>query len=956
MENEEKLKRRDFLKLMGASLGLAGLTACRPRPIDKIMPYALAPEQLVAGEPLFFSTAMDMDGSGLGLIVKSQMGRPVKVEGNPDHPASLGGTNHYAQASILDLYDPDRVQTITLHGHPQRRGSFEAALIAALERQQAQQGAGLQILSGPPGSPFLEAQIRELLEQFPQARWRQYHPLSRSNIFAGAAMAFGEPAQPVYRFDQAQVILSLDCDFMHREPGSVRYMHDFTSNRRPIEGQFEMNRLYVVENSLTITGASADHRLALPADRIGAFAASLASRLGIENTQTPEINISERWLDALVEDLQAHAGASLILAGPQQPPAVHTLVHSINQLLGNNGQTVYYVSLPEESLADPVESLSELVSELNAGQVDLLVILGGNPVFSAPSDLDFASALQNAETSIYLGSHADETGALVDWLVPVTHYLEMWSDSRAYDGTISLVQPLIEPLYDSWSPHELLGALLGQSNRTGYSLLREYWQEQGEDLGVQEGAFESFWRRSLERGYIEGTAAPEDNFTLRDDLDWNQNGMTQGRNIGNGDLLLVFEPDPTLWDGRFANNAWLQELPHPLTKVVWDNPAIIGPETARQLDLENEDVVELHYRGRVLQTPVFILPGQAVGTATLYLGNGRSSGGGVLSGAGFNTFTMRTSQALWFERGLEIVKTGEKYSLALTQPHFSMEGRPLVRHASLSEFQQNPGFARAVADPPPSIYPEYDYDLHAWGMSINLSACTGCNACVVACQAENNVPVVGKEEVLNHREMHWLRIDRYLEVDDHGLQTFFQPLLCMHCEKAPCEPVCPVNATVHSSEGLNEMVYARCIGVRYCSHNCPYKVRRFNHYQYAEEDILPLNLARNPEVTVRKRGVIEKCTFCVQRINHARSKAKIENRRVQEGELLTACQQACPARAIVFGDLNNPESQVLGLKQQPHDYGLLAELGTQPRLTYLAQIRNLHPDLEQQVGGESLND
>jgi Fe-S-cluster-containing dehydrogenase component len=952
MEDEKTLKRRDFLKVMAASMGMAGLAACRPQPIDKIMPYARAPEELVAGEPLFFSTAMELDGSSLGLLVKSQMGRPIKVEGNPDHPSSLGGTDHFAQASILDLYDPDRAQTITFQGRPQRRVSFEAALAAALETQQARQGAGLQLLTGPVGSPFLEAQIRELLEQFPQARWRQYNPLGRNNVYAGAEMAFGEPAQPVYRFDQAEIILSLDCDFMHREPGAVRYMHDFASRRRALDDQAQMSRLYVVESGLTITGSSADNRLALPADQIEAFAADLAARLGVGKLQAGAHNFAEGWLEALAEDLQAHSGASLILAGSQQPPAVHALVHAMNQALDNAGQTVYFTALPEETLVDPFQSLSELVSDLNAGMVELLVIMGGNPVFAAPADIDFASAIQQAGVSIYYGSHADETGALVDWLIPSTHYLEMWSDGRSYDGTLSLVQPLIEPLYEAWSPHELLGALMGQPQRTGYSLLREYWEDQSEELGIQREEFEDFWRKSLARGFIEGTAAPDGDFILQADLDWNRNGFSQVNVVGEGGLLVVFEPDPSLWDGRFANNAWLQELPRPLTKVVWDNPAIISPETARQYDLQNEDLVDLHYRGRVLRIPVFILPGQAEGTVTLHLGNGRHTGGSVLLDSGFNTYSLRTSQAPWFDRGLEMVRTGEKYPLALTQPHFSMEGRPLVRYATLAQFQEDPGFAQMVEEPPPSIYPEYEYDLHAWGMSINLSACNGCNACVVACQAENNVPVVGKEEVLNHREMHWLRIDRYLEEGEAGSQVFFQPLLCMHCEKAPCEPVCPVNATVHSSEGLNEMVYARCIGVRYCSHNCPYKVRRFNHYQYAEEDILPLNMARNPDVTVRKRGVIEKCTFCVQRINYARSKAKIENRRIQEGELVTACQQACPTQAIVFGDLNNPESQVLALKQQPHDYGLLEELGTQPRVTYLAQIRNPNPALGQdQAGG-----
>ena len=949
--NKRSIERRDFLKLTVASFGMAGLAACQPAPIEKIMPYAEAPEGLIPGEPLYFATCMELDGYGRGLMVKSHMGRPIKVEGNPQHPASLGATDIFAQASIRTLYDPDRARGFTNRGLARREEALLSELEQALEIQGARQGSGLRILTGAVSSPTLAAQLNSLLEEYPQARWHQYDSVGRRNVYAGAESVFGEIAEPIYHFDRAEIILSLDSNFMFQEPGALRYIRDFTTRRQVLNGQTEMNRLYVIESSPTITGAVADHRLPLQSAHIEMFARDIARRLGILDIDPVQVPNQEGWVDSLVSDLQAHPGASLVLAGLNQPPSVHALAHVMNEALGNVGNTVAYIDPVLVNPIDQLQSLRELVVDLEAGQVDLLVILGGNPAYTAPADLNLPEHIPQAGLSLYLGLYADETAALTDWHIPAAHFLEQWGDTRAYDGTISILQPLIEPLYESWSSYELLAALQGQPQLTGYSLVRQHWQAQSGELGVDEAGFDRFWRLALHDGIIAGTAFPEKQVSVSMESLAGENFPAASDQEDGETLEYVFAPDPSIWDGQFANNAWLQELPKPLTKLTWDNAVLVSPTTAQRLDLSSEEFVELRLQGRAVRAPVLILPGQADGSVMLHLGYGRTQGGRALSAAGFNVNALRTGQTPWFGYGLEIIKTGEHYPLAITQAETSMQGRDLVRSGTLTQYLENPEFALIHASELPSLYPEHPYDQHAWGMSINLNSCTGCNACVVACQAENNIPVVGKEEVRNNREMHWLRIDRYLEGDPENPQTFFQPMLCMHCEKAPCEPVCPVLATAHSSEGLNEMVYARCIGTRYCSNNCPYKVRRFNYEQYAENEFIPLNLLYNPEVTVRGRGVMEKCTYCVQRINAARSRAKIEGRRIEDGEVVTACQQACPAQAIVFGDINAENSQVRRLKEEPRDYGVLEAEGTQPRTTYLAHLRNPNPGIVDDPAG-----
>jgi MoCo/4Fe-4S cofactor protein with predicted Tat translocation signal len=950
------LDRRDFLKLMAASLGLAGLTACMPRENELIMPYTQAPAELMPGRPMVYASAYEMDGYARGILVNSHMGRPIKIEGNPDHPASLGASDPFMQASILEMYNPDRSEVITSGGRIRTWAAFHSDLRQAISIQAARQGGGFRLLTRSVSSPTLAFQIEQLLEAFPGAQWIQYDPISRDNIRQGAEIAFGEPVETTYDFNEAEVILSLDSNFLYEEPGSIAYTRAFGARRTILEGQINPNRLYAVEGSFTITGASADHRLRVRPSQVESAAFQIAQMLGVGGLgapQGPQFEFPEGWLEALVQDLEENAGNSLVIAGMRQPPEVHALAHAINQALGNTGNTVFHI---EPVLAAPInqmEALENLVQDMNAGNVELLVMIDSNPVYDTPANLDFIGAMQQVELSVYLGLYDNETAIRSTYHVPAAHFLEMWSDSRAYDGTISIIQPLIEPIFGGMSPHELLAELMGQTGVRGHDIVRGFWQEEFGAADAEDPEFDLWWRQALHDGLLPDSASPVQELSLIPG--WQSRVSSSIQRVSSlpqetqNELEIVFEPDPTMWDGRFANNAWLHELPKPITKLVWDNAALIGPATAERLDVLNLDVIQLNYQNRVVNAPVWVMPGLAEGVVLVHLGYGRRRGGQIMQGTGFSGYTLRTTDTLWFGTGLLVRPTGDRYSLVSTQIHHSMEGRDLVLRGTAAEFEQDPDFLHAgghYGPEPPSLYPEWPYDGHAWGMAINLSACTGCNACVIACQAENNIPVVGKDQVGNSREMHWLRIDTYFEGGLDDPEVHFQPLPCMHCEKAPCEPVCPVAATVHSAEGLNEMVYNRCIGTRYCSNNCPYKVRRFNFLQYSE-DAIPLQLMHNPEVSVRSRGVMEKCTYCVQRINQARITAKKENRRIQPNEVMTACQQACPANAIVFGDINNPEDPVTHLKEQPHNYGLLAHLGVQPRTTYLADLDNPNP----QMGG-----
>jgi MoCo/4Fe-4S cofactor protein with predicted Tat translocation signal len=943
----DPVSRRRFLQLMAASLALTGLSSCAPA--EKILPYVRAPEEVVPGRPLYFATAMPLSGAALGVLAESHMGRPTKIEGNPQHPASLGATHAFAQGSALTLYDPDRSQAVTYAGRITSWGIFLGTMTRLMDEQRRQDGRGLRLLTETVISPTLAHQLQRLLDRFPAAKWHQYEPVNRSDAWEGARLAFGEYVETQYRFGEAAVILALDADFLSCDPDSVRYAHDFAARRRVWQEPAAMNRLYAVESSSTNTGAMADHRLPLRPSEIGIFALALAQELGLEvgPDQAPRPPLTEAqttWIRAVADDLRGYRGSGIVIAGLHQPAVVHALAHAMNHALGNVGRTVFYTNPAAARPTDQVASLRELVADMDAGMVDLLVILDANPVYSAPADFRFAEQLAKVKLRIHLGLYEDETAALCHWHIPEAHYLEAWSDVRASDGTVSIIQPLVAPLYGGKSGHELLAILLGDLNPSGYQIVRDYWRRY---LPAED--FERFWRTALHDGVMANTAF----FPRQVEMQPLSIDSAVPRHEASQEIELLFQPDPTLWDGRFANNGWLQELPKPMTKLTWDNAALLSPALAERLGLENEEVVELRLQGQAVRAPVWILPGHADHTVTVALGYGRWRAGRVGNGTGFNAYALRTSNALWSASGLEIRKTGGRYPLATTQHHHRMEGRPLVQVGTLSAYRAHPEFVREEAhESPPfsSLYPEYRYDNYAWGMAIDLNVCVGCNACVIACQAENNIPIVGKSEVARSREMHWLRIDRYYKGKLDTPETYFQPVPCMHCEKAPCEVVCPVAATVHSAEGLNDMVYNRCVGTRYCSNNCPYKVRHFNFFQYADYETPSLKLLHNPDVTVRSRGVMEKCTYCVQRINAARIQAQKEQRLIHDGEVVTACQQACPTGAIIFGNINEARSRVSQMKATPLNYSLLAELNTQPRTTYLARLRNPNPALTD--GGE----
>jgi len=934
--------RRQFLQLMGASLALAGLSACTRQPAEKIVPYVRQPEEIVPGRPLFFATALPLGGVVNGVLVESHMGRPTKVEGNPEHPASLGATDAFSQASVLTLYDPDRSQVISNVGEIRPWSALVAAIRGALEGQREQGGAGLRVLTETITSPTLADQLRSLQAAFPAAQWHQYEPVNRDNVLAGARAAFGEDVDTRYRFDQADVVLSLDADFLSCGPGHLRYVRDFSTKRRVGDERREMNRLYAVESTPTNTGAMADHRLPLRAGQIEDFARAVAVGLGLSLPRPAGLDAHAPWISAVVRDLQKHRGASLVIAGDEQPPAVHVLAHAMNDALGNVGRTVVYAEPVAVAPTLQTQSLRDLVTDMQAGTVALLLILGGNPVFNAPADIPFATALGKVPLSVHLSLYGDETSQLCHWHVAQAHPLESWSDGRAYDGTISILQPLIAPLYDGKTAHEMLAVLSERPERSSHDIVRDYWKARH---GVAD--FDPFWRKALHDGFIPDSASPPKSVALRPlaSIDALHTGSSAERK----DLEIIFRADPTIYDGRFANNGWLQELPKALTRLTWDNAALIAPATAERLGLSNEDVVEMAYSERTLRAPIWIVPGHAPDAVTVHLGHGRTHAGRVGNGSGFNAYALRTADAPWFASGLLLSKTADRHPLASTQHHHSMAGRPLVRVATLEEYRTHPDFAHEMEETPPrddTLYPsDHPYDGNAWGMAIDLNACVGCNACVVACQAENNIAVVGKTEVARGHEMHWLRVDRYYAGDLDNPETYHQPVPCMHCENAPCEVVCPVGATVHSSEGLNDMVYNRCVGTKYCSNNCPYKVRRFNWFLYSDWTTESLKPLRNPDVTVRSRGVMEKCTYCVQRISHARIDAQKENRPIRDGDVITACQQVCPAEAIVFGNINDKSSRVAHCKGEARNYALLSSLNTRPRTTYLARLRNPNPEI-----------
>ncbi len=960
--------RRSFLTLMGASLALAGLSGCR-RPEEHIVPYVKKPEDMVPGNPLKYATAIPMGLHACGLLVESHEGRPTKIEGNLKHPANRGRTDARIQASVLDLYDPDRSTVPSRGGVRSDWTAFVSFWREQFVAFQATGGEGLAVLSETFSSPTMMRLRRAFEARFPNARWVAWDPISDENRYEAIRAVLGRVHQPVFHYDRAKVVLSLESDFLLTEPEAVTATLGFTSGRRIESEKDQMNRLYVVESLYTLTGANADHRLRINSSDVGAFALAVAGELqrqglaieGLNGLTVPTMTgRAAEWLAPLAKDLLRARGESLIVAGSGQPAAVHALVMAINGALGNLDRTITYVD-NRDAAYPSTSGLTKLTADMAAGKVSALVMIGGNPVYNAPADLNFAAALSKVATSVHLSSRVDETSAATVWHIPRSHYLEMWGDARSLDGTLSVIQPLIEPLYQSVSEVELTALLASGESARGYDLVRETW------AGLVTGNFEVGWQTALLNGILSDSALPSIPVNAA------QVGIAQAmashgwslRPTATTNLEVVFHPCYTTGDGTRANNGWLHELPDPITKLSWDNVATFSPKTARELGVQNEDIVSIQLQGRELSIAAWIVPGQMDNAVGLSFGYGREKAGRVGNGVGVDTYRLRDSQNMYRAGSATVSNTGRRYELATTQDHGSMEGRPIILMASLDEYRENPDFITGASVIPefmaesekakerdlvreyPSSWKEPDYSTgYQWGMSIDLTTCTGCQACTVACQAENNIPIVGKEQVRKGREMHWIRVDRYFtgDVEDPGMEH--QPMPCQHCENAPCEQVCPVAATVHDTEGLNVMVYNRCIGTRYCSNNCPYKVRRFNFFNYTDEYPETIKMVQNPEVTVRSRGVMEKCTYCVQRINRGKQVAKLENRSIRDGEVTPACAQACPAEAIVFGNINDSESRVARVKRINRTYSLLGELNTQPRTTYLASIRNPNPEMK----------
>jgi molybdopterin-containing oxidoreductase family iron-sulfur binding subunit len=1024
-EWNDPIERRSFIKLMGASLALAGLSGCVFQPPEKIVPNVKQPEEYVPGKALFYATAAPLFGAAVPILVRSNEGRPTKIEGNPDHPYNKpaespsenpvwnprgsSATDIFTQASLLDLYDPQRSPTPTYREDIRTWTAFVAEMRSILDEQRGKQGAGIRFLTEPIISPTLGQQMKDVLTALPQAKWHQWQPANNDNARAGAVMAFGQPVNTTYRFDLAQRILSLDCDFLSPTfPGYVRYSREFISRRQVTEKTQDMNRLYVVETTPSNTGAIADHAWEVKPSEFEAIARTLASYVARDpefyGQLGPPYGASSgvAWAEAMAKDLRDHRGASIVVAGENQPPIIHALAHAMNNALGNVGKTVFYTDPLEVNSVDQRESLGDLIKDLEAGLVDLLIIIGGNPVHNTPVDLKLTPERLNKVTRrrVHLSAYKDETSDWCHWHVPAAHYLESWGDTRSYDGTVTIMQPLIEPLYEGKTAHELLAVFSDQYDRKPYEIVKNYWQSQrgagssqtqpqpasNQNNNQQTTApapslardFETWWRKSVHDGFIENSAFQPKTVSLNSA--WANQQTPPAAQPTAGTYELVFRTDPSIYDGRFANNGWLQELPKPLTKVTWDNVAIVSPNSAQLIAADNsvrgavkgrEHYVPLvditTQQGQTVRAPLWIMPGQPDGVVTIHLGYGRRAVAGSYSGprdevVGFDAYQIRSSYQPWWMTGVRVTNTGLDYQLATTQLHFNLEDpkfstdqRDVVRTETLEQFLHGEKPKENEELEHPSLYPGYSYKDqdqntpdYAWGMAIDLNNCIGCNACTVACQSENNIPVVGKTEVVRSREMHWIRVDTYFQGFDpnHPKGTNFMPVPCMHCENAPCEPVCPVHATVHSAEGLNDMVYNRCVGTKYCSNNCPYKVRRFNFFLYQDWTTPTYQLMRNPDVSVRSRGVMEKCNYCVQRIQNAKIQSELEDRKVRDGEIVTACQAVCPTEAIVFGDLNDSNSRVSKLKQNERNYSLLGELNTKPRTTYLGQLKNPNPEIK----------
>ena len=981
----DPVSRRGFLKVMGASLALAGLAGCTKQPDEPIYPYIRMPENLVLGRPMYFATAHPFPTGAIPVLVKSEAFRPVKLEGNPDHPASKGKSDSLTQGTLLDLYDPDRSHEVRYKGQVGEFGNFQQQLLKATK---AKDGEGIYFLSETITSPTLAGQWLAVQKAYPKTKLIQWDPVNQDSSRIASKAAFGAYVDAQYKLEEADVIVSLDADFLGgiAHPGFLSMAAAYSERHRfdAEEPDKPMNRLYVIEGMPTVTGFKAEHRLALKPSEIARFAEALAGG------QTGAFSNPEAaaFLVALKKDLQASGGKAVVVPGEQASPAVHMAAYRLNQSIGAVGKTVVYTEtvnpLPSEQLSD----LRGLVADVNAGKVQWLVMLGVNPIYNAPADLGFAAVLDTVPVSAHLGKLLDETGVLATWHINKTHYLESWSDARSYDGTVTIIQPMIDPLYGGHSAHDILQGLLENPQASAYDAVL------ANAKAYIPGDVDAGFRKALHDGWIQGTAYAPKAVVLGA-------GSVPAEPVLAGDGIEIhFKHDPSLFDGRYANVGWLQELPKQVTSMSWDNAAMLSLDTMQKLGVAENEAIELELNGRKVIAPVLAVPGHPNDVVTVHLGFGRSEAGRVGSGVGFNAYTLRTSEAPTTASGLKLTRGKGTYDLCVTKVHsiehrgayaqhdlehplndkagtYSLPGheaeeRGIIRYATVSEARKTPGYAQDGASEtlvnkvgygPEGEVPKKDdsmfgwawqYDhkdvstqvlQNKWGMAIDLNSCIGCNACIVACYAENNIAVVGREQVKVGRNMQWLRIDTYFEGDLHAPKAHFQPMACQHCENAGCEQVCPVGATVHTPEGLNTMVYNRCVGTRYCSNNCPYKVRRFNFLLYSDYDTESLKFMRNPDVTVRSRGVMEKCSYCIQRIEYAKIDADKENRAIRDGEIVTACQQACPTDAIVFGNLNDASSKVAKRKSQERDYPVLADLNFRPRTTYTAGVTNPNPEL-----------
>jgi MoCo/4Fe-4S cofactor protein with predicted Tat translocation signal len=982
----DSVSRRGFMKLMGASIALAGLTGCTKQPDEPIYPYIKQPEDLILGKPVYFATAHPFPMGSVPLLVKTEAYRPIKLAGNPDHPLIHGTTDAYTQGTLLGLYDPDRSQRVLYRGETRDYINFVADFTAMLESKAASGGQGLYFLSGTVTSPTLAAQWKNASAKYPNAKWLQYEPVNRDSARRASKQAFGDYYDAQYKLDQADVIVALDADFLSGlwHPGFLKLAADY-AERRSLKSGVPMNRLYSVESTPSTTGYKAEHRLRMRASQMEAFAAALAAAVGVGTASSPGVNWTDEqtaYLNAVAKDLKANGGKSVVIPGEQASTGVHLAAIAINQTLGNVGKTVVYAETVNPMPSVQIDDMRELVADLNAGKVDWLVILDTNPVYDAPPDLNFQKALGHAKTVAHLGLYVDETGQNADWHINGTHYLENWSDVRAYDGTVSIVQPMISPLYNGHSAHHIVQLMLLDPNMSPNAAVQLTWADVTGDKNVDQNGdlhngLAPGWRKALHDGWIANTAFAPKTVSAK-------NTAFQPAAVPETSAMeVIFRPDPTIYDGRYANLGWMQELPKPLSNLSWDNAALMSINTLAKLNAIESDVVEIDYQGRKIKASAMVLPGHPDQSITIYLGYGRRSSGRVGTGPGFDAFPIRLADSPLFVSGVSVKKTGETYECASTKSHYidhrdlfarkygfvqeakdakpdttphSLEGREaeqrgIIRFATLEEFKQNPNFAAAEPDfnPPPkgtTLFPIWDYSKgYQWALSIDLNSCVGCNACIVSCYAENNLAVVGKHQVQVGRDMQWIRIDTYYEGDLDKPKAYFQPMTCQMCENAPCEQVCPVGATVHSPEGLNLMLYQRCVGTRYCSNNCPYKVRRFNWLLFSDYTTPQYKLMRNPDVSVRSRGVMEKCTYCVQRISAAKIRADKENRTVRDGEIVTACQEACPTQAITFGNINDKNSRVSKIKAQERNYTVLADLNTRPRTSYIAGVVNPNPEL-----------